>query len=135
MFRRTLMNKILDAALAVSFLAFVPGCDNKPREVSYADLGWEQEKYMLEGKTFSGVAHDTHKKNGKPRSRWEIKNGVPHGVVKEWHESGQLIVETHYHRGLRHGMNRYWRPTGELMKEQVYEHGKSMSVMEYPAKP
>jgi antitoxin component YwqK of YwqJK toxin-antitoxin module len=131
--RRKLMSKTLDAAMAVSFLTFVPGCENKPVEVPYKDLGYENEKITLNGKPFTGVGLDTAK-DGKLRVRWELKDGVPHGVVKEWAPNGQLIVETGYHMGKRHGLNRYWTPEGQLTKEQVYEHGTSVSIKEYPAK-
>lgn len=133
MFRRLLMSKVLDAALAVSFLAFVPGCNNKVVEVNYKDLGWENEKFTWEGKPFSGVASEKHK-NGQPKNRWEIKDGVPHGVVREWYDNGQMMVETHYENNKRHGLNRYWTKEGQLFKEQVYEHGTSVSVKEYPVK-
>ena len=132
--RRKLMSKTIDAALAVSFLSFVPGCENKPKEVPYSDLGYENEKLTFNGAPFTGVSPDIDKKTGKVRVRWELKEGVPHGVVKEWAPNGQMIVETHYHEGKRHGLNRYWTPEGQLTKEQVYEHGTSVSVKEYPAK-
>jgi antitoxin component YwqK of YwqJK toxin-antitoxin module len=126
------MTRTLDAALAVTILAFVPGCGKKATpEVSYKDLGWENDKYTWEGKLFTGAATEKHK-NGQTRIRWEIQEGVPHGVVKEWHDNGQIQVETHYDSGKRHGLNRYWTREGHLMKEQVYEHGTSVSVKEYP---
>lgn len=128
MFRRT-MSKSL-AAVAVSFLVFTPGC-SKPKEVAYKDLGWEKDLYTLNGKPFTGVGLDTFK-DGKPKSRWEIKDGMLHGVVREWHDNGQLMVETHYADNKRHGLNRYWSKEGQLFKEQVYEHGNSVSVKEYP---
>ncbi len=133
MTRSSFMTKAIDAAVAVSFLAFVPGCHNKPQEVNYKDLGWENEKFTMAGKPFTGIASEKHK-NGQPKNRWEIKDGVPHGVVREWHENGQLMVETHYENNKRHGLNRYWAADGQLFKEQVYEHGVSVSVKEYPVK-
>ena len=57
-----------------------------------------------------------------------------HGVVREWHDNGQIMVETHYADNKRHGLNRYWSKDGQLFKEQVYEHGNSVSVKEYPVK-
>ena len=123
----------LHAAFAVSVLALVPACNEQPvQEVNYADLGWKAEKFTFAEKPFTGVATEKHK-NGNPKNRWEILNGEPHGVVREWYDNGQLMVETHYDHNLRHGLNRYWNKDGSLMKEQVYEQGKSISIKE-PAK-
>ena len=123
------MSKTL-AAVAVSFLAFTPGC-MKSREADYAKLKWKDEVYYEGEKPFTGIAKEAHK-NGKPKGEYPMKNGLFHGVVHEWWDNGQMSVETHFENGKRHGLNRYWTDKGVLMKEQVYEHGESKSVKEWP---
>ncbi len=129
MFRRFFMSKTL-AAVAVSFLAFTPGC-MKRKEAKYAELKWVDEVYYQDGKPFTGIAREEHK-DGKPKAEYPMKDGKFHGVVHEWWDNGQMSVETHFENGKRHGLNRYWTKEGKLMKEQVYEHGESKSVKEWP---
>lgn len=123
------MSKTL-AAVAVSFLAFAPGC-MKPKEAKYAELKWTDEVYYYGAKPFTGIAKETFK-DGKLKALYPMKDGVLHGVVQEWWENGQMSVETHFENGKRHGLNRYWTDKGVLMKEQVYEHGESKSTIDWP---
>ena len=118
------------AAVAVSFLAFTPGC-MKPKEAKYADLKWNDDVYYLNDKPFTGVAKE-QSKDGKLLKEIPMTDGVCDGVVHEWWDNGQMSVETHFEKGKRHGLNRYWTKEGKLMKEQVYEHGESKSVKEWP---
>lgn len=127
--RRTFMSKI-HAAVAVSFLAFAPGC-TKPLIVDYKDIEIEvrggKEIFTYKGAPFTGVAREKHK-NGNPSKEYPMRDGLIHGIVHEWWENGKLSVETHFENGKRHGLNRYWDTSGVQTKEQVYEHGESKSV-------
>lgn len=130
------MSKTL-AAVAVSFLAFTPGCmkrkevKRKPAEVKYAELAWNDGVFYLNGKPFTGVAKE-QSKEGKLTKEYPMTDGRCDGVVHEWWDNGQMSVETHFDKGKRHGLNRYWTKEGKLMKEQVYDHDVSTSVKEWP---
>lgn len=129
MLRRTLMSKTF-AALAVSFLAFTPGC-MKPEEVDYKDVNYEPDgSFSYKGKPFTGIAREKHK-NGQPSKEYPMRNGRIHGVMREWWDNGQQSAETNFEDGKRHGLNRYWSKDGKLIKEQVYDHDVSKSEKFY----
>lgn len=125
--RRQLMSK-LPIAVAVSFLAFSPGC-TKPLEVSYKDIDYDSKNdtFLYQGKLFTGIAREQHK-NGNPSKEYPMREGRIHGTMREWWDNGKMSAETHFDSGKRHGLNRYWDKTGKLIKEQVYDHGESKSV-------
>ena len=116
--------------LALAFSLLLPAC-KKPPVVPYGQLEWKDESFFLNGRPFSGIAQDRHP-NGQLRSEYPMKNGRPHGLVREWWDNGQPSTETHFDEGKRHGSNRYWSKEGKLLKEQVYDHDKSISEKVYP---
>jgi antitoxin component YwqK of YwqJK toxin-antitoxin module len=128
MLRRTMSNSL--AALAVSILA-LDSCSSKPQEAQLKDIKNQDEKMTLHGAPYTGIILDQHK-NGRPRLRWEVRNGLHHGVAKEWWENGQQSTETHFDNGKRHGLNRYWTKEGQLMKEQMYDQDHSLSEKLWP---
>ncbi|MBX7207736.1 MAG: hypothetical protein K1X78_05475 [Verrucomicrobiaceae bacterium] len=119
---------LLIAALVVCLL---PGGCKKQPVVPYGQLEWKDESFFLNGKPFNGIAQDKHA-NGQMRAEYPMKNGKPHGVVREWWDNGQPSTETHFENGQRHGSNRYWNREGRLLKEQEYDHDKSISEKVYP---
>ena len=120
---------------AVVLLAsFTPTACKRQQAVPYDDIEWKDESYFLKGQLFTGIAQDRHP-NGQLRSEYPMKNGKPHGLVREWWDNGQPSTETHFENGQRHGSNRYWNREGRLMKEQVYDHDKSISEKVYPTPP
>jgi antitoxin component YwqK of YwqJK toxin-antitoxin module len=85
-----------------------------------------------------------------------FKDGMPHGVWKEWHQNGQLASEAPYKMGNKDGLFRHWsesgkligqywilkgngikriyNESGELVREQVIEHNRPNGLsMEYYA--
>lgn len=122
---------LLLAMLAMSLAP--PSCKKEP-VVPYGQLEWKDESFYLNGQPFDGIAQDRHP-NGQLKSDYPMKNGRPHGLVREWWENGQLSTETHFENGQRHGSNRYWNKEGRLLKNQVYDHDKSISEKVYPTTP
>jgi hypothetical protein len=107
-------------------------CRKVPRVVSYDDLVWKSDLYLLDGRPFTGLARAEHP-TGKPKGEYPFVEGRFHGVVREWWDNGQQSVETHFENGKRHGSNTYWDTQGRLTKEQRYDHDHSVSEKVYPA--
>jgi antitoxin component YwqK of YwqJK toxin-antitoxin module len=118
------------AALAVSMLA-LSSCSRKPIEVQLRNAKQVDGKWTYLGEPITGLIHDSFK-DGKPRVRWELRDGLMHGVIREWRDNGVQSTETHFENGQRHGLNRYWDRNGVLMKEQVYDHDTSLSEKYWP---
>ena len=111
--------RTLAAALAGLFLS---AC-GEGRRVAYDDLGYEKNKFTLDGELFSGIA--IHKyEDGTIKAEYHIRDGVYHGVAKEFYEDGTPSAETGYRDGLRQGDNTYWNKDGSVMKRQVWQDGK-----------
>ncbi|MEZ5303084.1 MAG: hypothetical protein R3F11_20945 [Verrucomicrobiales bacterium] len=84
MMRLPLAILILAAALAGLFLS---AC-GEGRQVAYDDLGYEKNKFTLDGALFSGIA--IHKyEDGTIKAEYHIRDGVYHGVARRilrgWH--------------------------------------------------
>ena len=61
---------------------------------------------------------------------WEatIKDGKPVGLVRHWYENGILERECHYDKdGLEHGIVKDWDKEGKLLGESNWEHGTGIS--------
>ena len=118
--------------LSATFAFVLGSCSPAPEPVSYDDIGYKKGIYIFEEAPFTGIAFTTFPEGGR-HQEFGFKDGLHHGVTREWDESGTLIVETHFEAGKRHGKNTYWHPDGSLAKEQIYSHGKSISENKFPA--
>ncbi|MGK0184506.1 MAG: hydroxypyruvate isomerase [Verrucomicrobiales bacterium] len=104
-------------------------CDVAPPmpKAEISKLKENEGVWSLDGAPFTGAAIK-HSEDGKILlRRWEMKNGLLHGLVEEWWDNGKKMTETHFDNGKRHGENRYWYMSGDPQKLQIYEHGKSIS--------
>jgi len=63
-------------------------------------------------------------KNGKLRSEYEIKDGIPHGRVAFYYENGKLSRELTKVKGVNEGVYRSYYDTGELKIKGVLKNGK-----------
>lgn len=129
--------------VAVAALALMVRAGNEPYErpgdVDYKKLGYENEKFTSEGKLFTGAAVRKDKQ-GRIRAHYEYKDGVLHGLTEEWYTNGVKSVETPFTAGQRHGTNQYWNTDGSLLKRQIWRDGKLVEStdphdLEKPAAP
>lgn len=127
------MSRLLLVFVLLAASISLPSCKKQP-VVQYGQLEWKDEVFYLNGQPFSGIAQDRHP-NGQLRSEYPMKNGKPHGVVREWWDNGQPSTETNFENGERHGRNRYWNREGRQTKEQMYDHGKSISEKVFSSSP
>ena len=51
------------------------------------------------------------------------KNGVEHGVQRQWHRNGQLSSEAPYKNGMMHGTFRHWNDGGQLIGQYEIING------------
>lgn len=61
--------------------------------------------------------------NGKKREERHYRDGVLHGKVTAWYETGQVMAEEEYHLGTPHGRWRSWHPDGTQAAEEHYANG------------
>lgn len=71
-------------------------------------------------------------KNGKREGAWKVrigdkthlagayKNGVPHGLSKQYYENGQVKYETTYNNGLEEGTFKSYYPNGQLKEKGTH---------------
>ena len=69
-----------------------------------------------------------HDKEGKLRSQYKTKFGVPDGLYQEWHGNGQLSKECTYEDGNLHGFSRKWFESGQLSEETIYQNNRPFFV-------
>lgn len=92
--------------------------------------------------------------DGRIAREWNYKDGVPHGLNREWRpdgtleymrnfkdgqldgvrrqyfENGRIFKEENYKDGKLEGLTRVWRPDGRLNYEQNYHNGEAISKPE-----
>src|SRR5262245_5219785 len=67
--------------------------------------------------------------NGMLLGEFKMVNGT--GVQREWHENGQLKVEVSTVRGQFCGRNRIWLRDGTLLSERFYLYSRQVKPAEY----
>lgn len=95
--------------------------------VEISKLQEKESVWSLQGKPFTGAAIKRSDDGKVLLRRWEMKDGLLHGLVEEWWDNGKKMTETNFVNGKRHGENRYWYMSGDPQKLQVYENGVSIS--------
>lgn len=56
-----------------------------------------------------------------------IRDGIKHGVMKQFYRSQKLQIETNFISGKEHGLTKYWYENGQLEKEITYSNGEVLS--------
>eukprot|EP01133_Synstelium_polycarpum_P017033 gene17033-20293_t len=54
--------------------------------------------------------------NGKIKSKYFLKGGLPEGYNKNYYENGKLDFEGYWHKGKKKGLFRYYDSSGHLSK-------------------
>ncbi len=74
--------------------------------------------------------------NGKARFEFELRDGVPNGRGRAWHENGKLASEGTYADGARHGRFWFYAEDGSFVAQAIYVHNaevwRSPSEQEQP---
>jgi hypothetical protein len=68
---------------------------------------------------------------GRLLGEFEMKNGT--GFQREWHGNGRLKIEVSTVRGVFCGRNRIWLRDASLLSERFYLHGRQVTAEEYRA--
>ncbi len=70
-----------------------------------------------------------HHSNGEISVKGELDaDGLPHGSVEKFSDTGNLLSERAYRHGALHGVSKLYYPTGELLTEWNYKNGKRDGV-------
>ena len=110
---------LLLAALGICFARAA----EKPAEVDFKLLGYENELFTLDGKPFTGAAVKKDKQ-GRVRGHYDYAAGKLSGTIEEWYTNGVKSAQTSFADGRRDGTNTYWNLDGSLLKRQVWRDGK-----------
>ena len=87
------------------------------------DLSFSEDQTCIyQGVPFTGVAV-FYRANGTPESEVEYSDGIQNGSVRDWSESGVLVLEAEVKNGSYHGLIRYFSDSGHLLREEDYEFG------------
>jgi hypothetical protein len=66
----------------------------------------------------------TYYKNGKVRSRTEIREGKIHGLVEEYYESGSLKSTAQWENDRQNGLTRHYYENGKLESTSHWSNGR-----------
>lgn len=96
--------------------------------VSFPKLGWDSgtSRFTWDGKPFTGVTTERYKSGGL-KLRYQLNDGVYHGLVEEWYENGQQKTKTSYENGKHQGDNFYWNADGSLQVHKVWKDDRLVS--------
>lgn len=89
--------------------------------VDYQKLSWNNGRFLLDGRPFSGVA-ELRDREGRLMARYPMRDGELHGLVEEWHPNGRRSAATWFEHNRRHGTNEYWHADGRLWKRQIWQN-------------
>lgn len=101
--------------------------------VPYSKIQWKEDVNYLNGRRFTGITVQYHK-NGQLMSRYQMKDGVYHGLVEEWFEDGKQKTKTSFVSGKHDGDNFYWNPDGTLQVHKVWKEDILVSETPGPVK-
>jgi len=106
----------------------------------FAALTWDARKLApvnlaLEvKKTIMALSRETkiiHNEAGDKLAEMEMVDGRPHGVMRQWSESGVLTVETEMEDGQYHGTYKSWWANGNLKEVGSYSQGKRIGIYKW----
>jgi hypothetical protein len=91
--------------------------------VNGKDLSFRDDQTCIyQGVPFTGVAVFC-RANGTLESEVEYSDGMQNGLVRDWSETGFLVIEAEVKNGAYHGLVRYFSDSGHPLREEDYEFG------------
>ena len=69
----------------------------------------------------NGILKEWHD-NGQLYLEFSMKNGIKNGICKKWYDNGQLQMIYNYHKGRLHGNQKKWYDDGKLRGEWNYSN-------------
>ncbi len=88
--------------------------------VHYDDLEFDDQLALLHDVPFTGVIY-AHYADGGPEIEFNYVDGLPSGLQRRWHPSGQLEAEWDAVRGRGSNWSRVWYPNGKMKSERIDE--------------
>lgn len=92
---------------------------SKPQFIPLGSLRWKIV-YRLEQKI---VGERSFYQDGRLGEERVLRDGVPHGFVRQYWPNGQLFAERPFREGLLDGAVRFWNEQGELLGESTLKRG------------
>jgi len=95
---------------------------------SYYDNGQIRFTVSINSKgNFEGEYKEWHE-NGQLRVQTTYKNGKQHGEYKDWYSNGQLWNHQYKDNGSLHGEDKCWKRNGSLFLKNYWKHGKRQGI-------
>ena len=92
------------------------------REVAFLPLGPVHKRHVFI-RNGQQIGDRTYYANGKVAQERCLDVEVPHGLQRQFYESGKLFAELPYENGRLNGTVRYYKETGELLGESKLTDG------------
>jgi len=106
----------------------MPIPESLPR-VPDSELDYERDLvFTHEGVPFSGIGYEERSDLGL--SEVSYRDGMQHGVSRDWFPSGKLKGESRYRENSLHGTTRELDEDGHILMEIEYEYGIVVSSRE-----
>ena len=111
--------------LLFTVLAFI-GC--KDEVINYDDITVVDGIAYLKSdmSILNGIVKRWHD-NGQLEFEATYKDGKVDGVTKMWHYNGQLKVEGTFKDGKENGIRKQWEENGQLLNEGTFKDGELIS--------
>ena len=97
--------------------------DNREGQFTwYYPDGQKQQECEYKNNILHGLFQEWYK-NGQPKSRQNLYEGVPDGPMKKWKEDGVIQLEAQYRKGERHGYFITYYDNAQMIRKDLYEQG------------
>ena len=100
---------------------------------SYSDMVFFLKDFELKSnhpdKKENGLIKEFHE-NGNLSLRVTFKNGKRDGLMEEWHENGNLLYRAYFKDGIQDGLMEEWHENGNLSQRVNFKDGKKDGMWE-----
>lgn len=103
---------------------------NEPTVVPDSALDYGPDLIVtLDGVAFTGIAYEDSPAHG--RSELSYREGLQDGPARDWYPSGVLKGESPYVQGVIHGFVKEFAESGQLLSEVLYTYGIRVLIRQY----
>ncbi|WP_028590068.1 toxin-antitoxin system YwqK family antitoxin [Paenibacillus massiliensis] len=93
-------------------------------------LDYDDDLRIYDDELFTGIGYSNHP-NGVIKRKTNYKNGLPHGIRKEWYSDGEIQSEYELKRGRIHGCRTCWHSNGSIKSIAHFEWGIELDYTEW----
>ena len=137
-----------DFFICLSLLFFTFGCDKKESKVrslpvttipvltaNTSEVQMNEKGQVIHrasGELFTGVLKELAEDGGL-LAEINFKDGVRHGLAREWHDSGEMALQGKWDNGVPIGIISEWLEDGLIRRNTTYQGGQIIKRVEEPS--